>query len=532
MAQQSQGLSNDPEKLARQGWQFLRSGKISEAWRMCQELLELTPDLEATRYLASKTALQMGNARLALEHADAALGLSDKSALHLQRAQCLLVLGERQATREAVNDSVTRAPKDVSILVVAGSILNKCEDVVGALKIFRQAQQLEPENDSVLFNVATSLRFLGELDEAEEIINRVIRNCPDNHQSVLFRADLRKQTPDDNHIDDLEQRIAKGANEWKGEMNLYYALAKEAEDVGDYDRSFRALSQGSTVRRRHLDYDITRDVAVLDDIRHHYHDEASCSGDNGFAADAPIFIVGMPRTGTTLVERILAGHSSVTSAGELHDFSSELVKEISRISKGRAVAKADIVAASLQGVFARLGENYVAAARQATDGSSHYVIDKLPFNFLYCGLIHRALPNARIIHMARDPMDTCYAVYKTLFGQAYPFSYDLDELATYFTAYRKLMDHWHKVMPGLILDVAYEDVVADPETQARRLVAHCGLEWESHCLDYHTSKKASTTASAVQVRQPIYSSSIQKWRNYEQQLAPLKTRLVEAGLVE
>lgn len=134
--------------------------------------------------------------------------------------------------------------------------------------------------------------------------------------------------------------------------------------------------------------------------------------------------------------------------------------------------------------------------------------------------------------MARDPMDTCYAVYKTLFGQAYPFSYDLDELATYFTAYRKLMDHWHKVMPGLILDVAYEDVVADPEQQARRLVAHCGLEWESHCLDYHTSKEASTTASAVQVRQPIYSSSIQKWRNYEQQLAPLKTRLVEAGLVE
>ena len=212
MAQQSQGLSNDPEKLARQGWQFLRSGKISEAWRMCQELLELAPDLEATRYLASKTALQMGNARLALEHADAALGLSDKSALHLQRAQCLLVLGERQATREAVNDSVTRAPKDVSILVVAGSILNKCEDVVGALKIFRQAQQLEPENDSVLFNVATSLRFLGELDEAEEIINRVIRNCPDNHQSVLFRADLRKQTQKNNHIEELEQRIDGSEN--------------------------------------------------------------------------------------------------------------------------------------------------------------------------------------------------------------------------------------------------------------------------------------------------------------------------------
>ena len=186
--------------------------------------------------------------------------------------------------------------------------------------------------------------------------------------------------------------------------------------------------------------------------------------------------VGMPRTGTTLVERIMAGHSKVTSAGELHDFSSELVKEITRVNGGKVVAKAGIVAASLQMDFARLGEHYITAARQAANASSIYIIDKLPFNFLYCGLIHRALPNARIIHVTREPMDTCYAVYKILFGQAYPFSYNLDELATYFIAYRKLMDHWHSVLPGLILDVAYEDVVADTERQARRLVDHCNLE--------------------------------------------------------
>jgi len=216
----------------------------------------------------------------------------------------------------------------------------------------------------------------------------------------------------------------------------------------------------------------------------------------------------------------------------LHDFSSELVKEISRVNAGKPVAKADIVAASQQVDFARLGENYVTAARQAANESLTYVIDKLPFNFLYCGLIHRALPNAKIIHMTRDPMDTCYAVYKTLFGQAYPFSYDLEELATYFIAYRKLMDHWHSVMPGLILDVAYEDVVANTELQARRLTEYCGLDWESECLDFHTAKQASTTASAVQVRQPVYSSSVQKWRHYEEQLAPLKLRLTDAGLIQ
>jgi hypothetical protein len=256
-----------------------------------------------------------------------------------------------------------------------------------------------------------------------------------------------------------------------------------------------------------------------------------CQGDSGFETGEPIFIVGMPRTGTTLVERMLAGHSAVSSAGELHDFSSELVKEISRVSGGKPVPKQEIVAASVKVDFARLGRNYIAAARQAAGGSTAHFIDKLPFNFLYCGLIQRALPGARIIHMMRDPMDTCYAVYKTLFGQAYPFSYDLDELSTYYIAYRRLMDHWRRVMPGKMLDVKYEDVIADPERQARRLVAHCGLDWEQGCLEFHQSDAASTTASAVQIRQPLYSSSVLKWLNYERQLESLKIRLTEAGLI-
>jgi hypothetical protein len=314
-------------------------------------------------------------------------------------------------------------------------------------------------------------------------------------------------------------------------MNLYYALAKEAEDVGEYEKSFKALAAGSRIRRSHLEYHVGRDVAVLEDIRRCYASTDACTSGERYRDEQPIFIVGMPRTGTTLAERILAGHSQVTSAGELHDFSSELVKEIQRNSQGKPVAKDRIVQASLDVDFTRLGHNYVKAARQAVEPASPQFIDKLPFNFLYCGLIHRALPKARIIHMVRDPMDTCYAIYKTLFGQAYPFSYDLEELATYYIAYRKLMAHWHQVMPSQILDVAYEDVVADPEQQARRLVAHCGLDWEPECLEFHKSKAASTTASAVQVRQPLYSTSIQKWRNYEDQLAPLKARLAAAGLL-
>jgi tetratricopeptide (TPR) repeat protein len=531
MRQASVHFSDNPEELAQQGWTHLKEGRYSLAMKASEKLIRLAPELETSQYLMSKTALQIGNATLALKHAGKALEISDKAALHLQHAQCLLVLGRREEVRAALDKALDRAPEDVAILVITGSILNKIDDAAGAKDIFQRARQLEPDNSSVLFNLATSLRFLGELDEAEEVINRVIEIAPENHQSVLFRADLKTQTAESNHIADLEQRIARGASDWKGEMNLYYALAKEAEDVGEYGKSFRALSLGSGIRRRHLEYNIENDAAVLDDIRRHYHDEASCSPAGGFGSDEPIFMLGMPRTGTTLLERILSSHSRVTSAGELHDFSSELVKEISRVSGGKPVAREGIVAASLKVDFARLGRRYLAAARQATNQVSPYLIDKLPFNFLYCGLIHRALPKARIIHMVRDPMDTCYAVYKTLFGQAYPFSYTLDELAAYYIAYRKLMAHWHSLMPGLILDVAYEDLVADPEKQARRLLAHCGLEWEPRCLEFHESRAASTTASAVQVRQPVYSSSVQKWRNYEQELAPLRARLADAGLV-
>lgn len=525
-------LPDNPEELAQQGWKYLKEGRYSYAIKVSEKLVRIAPGMEAAQYLMSKTALQIGNAKLALKHAQKALKISDKAALHLQLAQCQLVLGNRDAVRSAVDDTIARAPQDVAVLVVSGSLLNQIEDVTRAKEIFLKAQKLEPDNPSVLFNLATCLRFLGELNEAEEVIERVIRDCPDNHQSVLFRADLRRQTPESNHIEDLEKRIARGAKSWKGEMNLYYALAKEAEDVGQYRKSFEALETGSRIRRNHLEYHVDRDVAVLGDIRRCYATPESCTAGEGFPDEQPIFIVGMPRTGTTLAERILAGHPRVTSAGELHDFSSELVKEIHRISRGKPVAKDKIVEASLSLDFTRLGRNYVKAARQAVGSADPQFIDKLPFNFLYCGLIHRALPGAKIIHVVRNPMDTCYAIYKTLFGQAYPFSYDLDELATYYIAYRKLMDHWHQVMPGLILDVAYEDIVTDPERQARRLVALCGLDWESGCLEFHKSKAASTTASAVQVRQPLYATSIQKWRHYEDQLAPLKARLAAAGLLE
>jgi hypothetical protein len=263
----------------------------------------------------------------------------------------------------------------------------------------------------------------------------------------------------------------------------------------------------------------------------HYSAEAMRALRGGDETPGPIFIVGMPRTGTTLVERILGSHSQVISVGEAIDFPEEMTAAARAAHARLGLTDANYVRASLQMDFGEVGRRYIAAVRQITAGQP-YTIDKLPFNFRYCGLIHAALPNASIVHLTRDPMDTCYAVFKTLFINAYHFSYQLDELAEYFVAYRKMMDHWHAVMPGVMLEVRYEELVADPETQCRRLLAHCGLPWEDEVLDFHTSTKASTTASTVQVRRPIYRSSVQKWRNFSRELQPVLRRLAEAGLVD
>jgi len=264
-------------------------------------------------------------------------------------------------------------------------------------------------------------------------------------------------------------------------------------------------------------------------IREKFTGDTLASLGAGYDEDGPIFIIGMPRTGTTLVERILTSHSDVSAVGELTDFPllmTEMVQERHAIGSPE---EGDIDA-SLRLDFHELGRRYVDCARQLA-GGAQYFVDKLPYNFLYCGYILAALPRAKIIHLRRDPLDTCYAVYKTLFFNAYSYSYDLQELADYYVGYRTHMDHWHRALPGRILDVSYEEFVRDPESQARRVLDWCGLSWQASVLEFHAQQRPSMTASAMQVRRPIYTHSIGAWRRSETSLAQVRERLERAGLL-
>ena len=311
-------------------------------------------------------------------------------------------------------------------------------------------------------------------------------------------------------------------------MKLRFALAKEFEDLGMYEESFTSLKQASDLRRRHMSYEVDHDLQTISDVIATYSSKTISEITPGLEEPSPIFIVGLPRTGTTLVERILASHDQVQSLGELNDFALELVQQVKPKLPANS-SRSLLVEKSCEIDFFDLGSGYLERVCRRRDSSPRF-IDKLPLNYLYCGLIHAALPNAKLVHVVRHPMDACYAMYKRLFRDAYPMSYDLSDLGRYYLAYRELMQHWYSVLPGVIHTVSYEALVGDQDTVTRELLSYCELEFQEACLAFNENPAASTTASALQVRQPVYDSSVNRWRCYERQLGSLSQLLEQAGI--
>jgi len=412
-----------------------------------------------------------------------------------------------------------------------GDYLTRLNDHERAVAAYDKALTLAPNEIRYLFNRAAVQRYLGALEAAERDYDRVIAENPADSEAWLNRSELRTQTPERNHLEALRARLSAGFDSPMGEVSIRYALAKECEDLGHYNDSWQHLTMGSAIRRRHLRYDVSNDLATVDWIIQAFGGTGTGTPPEaqGCQSEEPIFIVGMPRTGTTLLERILGGSSGVYAAGELNDFAFALVAAVQRKLGSTQIARRDMVFAAATIDFKQLGTEYIERTRPRTGRHLRFT-DKMPLNYLYCGLIRRALPKARIVHLSRHPLATCYAVFKILFNQGYPFSYDLLELADYYIGYRRLMDHWHRTHPGQILDVSYERLVTEPEREGKRVFEFCGLEWSAAALQIGERSAATTTASAAQIRRPIYASSVDLWRHYEVGLRPVADRLRNAGI--
>jgi hypothetical protein len=369
--------------------------------------------------------------------------------------------------------------------------------------------------------------MLGRFAEAVAAANVAIRFDGHDYEMLGLRSALHHATPDDNHVAELEALLTAGCRSALGAARVAYALAKEHEDLGEDERAFRYLEAGAGFRRQSLRYDIAAEEHTHRLIAEVHDAAALRDGRRGCTSAEPIFILGLPRTGSTLIERILSSHSDIHAAGELLHLNAAMMQEIRRL--GRPVDQVDLLRKSLQADPEAIGGNYVERTRPFTGHTQHF-IDKRPLNYLSIGLIHRALPEAKIIHVRRSPMDTAFAIYKFLFNDAYPWSYDLTDIARYYVAYRKLMDHWHDALPGRNIDVGYEDVIADLDGEARKLVAALGLEWQPACLEFHENRTAAYTGSAAQVRQPVYASSVGRWRRHEAHLLEVREILENAGI--
>ncbi|WP_438863057.1 tetratricopeptide repeat-containing sulfotransferase family protein [Neptunicella sp.] len=528
----SQQSAEQIERMLDNVWLAINQQNVAQAKKLSQEFNQAYSDNADGWFATSFLAFQLADFHQGLRSIEQSLLIEPTgSRWLLHKAHCLVMLGQRQHA-QMIAEQLHQAdlPVDAGLYAEFALVLSKLVQYELSAHYYWQAIQQTPDDPQLHFNLATVQRYLGRLDEAEQSLNQVIKLNPFDTEAYLLRADLRPQTIASNHIEQMQRLLQQYRFNDLQTSQINYALAKELEDIKQYSQSFTSLQHGALFRRKNIQYDVQRDVATINKIIQVFNKDCFVKPPAGYTNNEAIFILGLPRTGSTLIERILTHHTQVSSAGELNNFSLQMVAQCRRKLGQLPADRLELVEQTRHLDVTALGKAYIDSTRPETGHVKHFV-DKLPLNSLNVGLIHLALPQAKIIHVQRHPLDTCYAIFKQLFVQGYPFSYDLDELASYYIAHHRLMQHWRDVIPQAIYTIGYENVVADIDTQAKQLIEHCQLDWQPQCSLVESNQAPSNTASASQVRRGIYNSSVAKWRHYEKPLAGLKQSLERAGII-
>lgn len=490
-----------------------RQNNFAEARDICNGLLEKFSDDKRLNFF-------LGFIHKNLKHYDEALHFFEKTLTldpkdenaYLWSAEVYSQLGKSSAALEQLRRAVQYNVETPAIYDQLGLLYKEQGNLDQAALCFKKAIDIQSDYKNAIMNMGILHLHNGDKEGVNKYMRMLLDCDPLYYNAYYFLARTHEHSELEDIKEKMEELYTNPDTPDEGRMYLGYALGKVYEEGGNYDKAFECLKLANTIKRASYDFTTDRSVRQFDKLISLYTKSLiDQMGPTGFHDKTPIFIVGMPRSGTSLVEQIVSGHPLVFGAGEL------TVLQNLRSRYGESgVLSAD--------AYLALGEEYIRQIRKINQVSRH-IIDKQPANYRFIPVIRLALPDAKIIHCVRDPMGTCFSNYKTYFHTGRPMSNDLVEMAQDYKLYRELMDHYHSLFPGQIYDVIYEKLVENPETEIRKILEFCDIPWSDLCLDHHKNTRAVQTMSAAQVRRPMYKSSLQMWKNYEKYLEPLQAIL-------
>ncbi len=493
--------------------------KLDEAAASFHNALAIQPDNAEAHNNLGVTLSEQDKQEEAIASFQNALAVNpDYAETHFNLGNALRKLNELDEATACFHNALAIKPNYAEAHNNLGDTLKDRNKLDEAVTHFHKALAIKPEYAEAQNNLGIAFQDMGMLEEAVAKYRKAIEINPDYSKAYKNLAYIKQHTKYDEEVQAMENKYSMPDIDDQQRMYLAFGLGKAFEDLCQYEKAFGYFADGNAIKRRSLKYSIDDTInfskrvkEVFDTPLFAKHQSAGCDD------RTPIFILGMPRSGTSLVEQILASHPQVYGAGELATLGQSYY---SYFDKQSDVVFPDSIRQLDTVYFEQPGIEYIQALRKHSLGLP-FITDKMPGNFKHIGLIKLMLPNAKVIHCRRDPADTCLSIFKTHFIDNHEYSYDLGELAHYYNFYSDLMEHWNTVIPGFIYDVQYENMVADQTNQTVALLEHCNLKWDDACLDFHKTDRQVKTASAAQVRRPIYKNSVQLWKHYELQLAPL-----------
>lgn len=507
----------------------LARGDLRLIHQCARSLLAADPGDAEGHFLLGIAEASAGRVQDGILHIGRAVALDPQGEYRAQLAR-LYILVRRDGEAAAVLREAEQAlPADALSRDTIGCVYTRLGDHAAALRHFTEAVRIDPRNTEFRYNQAAALNFLGEVDKADVALEALIGLAPGDARAHHLLANLRKQVPGRDHVARLAQ-VRDNARDGRDRLLLGYALAKELEDIGQPVEALEVLCAANAEHRKTLRYSFASDAACFDAIEASRPAIAAAPAADP-PTEAPVFIVGMPRTGTTLVDRILSSHPVVESAGELQAMPLAVKKAAG--TRSRTVLDPETIAAAAARDMGSIGRDFLHMASHHRRDPARRFIDKFPGNFQYIGFIAKALPAAPIVCLRRNPMDTVLSNFRNLFAigsRYYDYSYDLLDIAAYYVRFDRLMAMWREAFPGRVLELRYEDLVEDQEGETRRLLTHCGLEWSDACLEFHSNSAPVSTPSAAQVRRPIYKDSVARWKRHAEVLDPVRRFFEDAGI--